>query len=41
MNLSDKIYETLKELISLPSVSGTKNESIASEKIYDMLSNMT
>lgn len=41
MNLSNKIYETLDELVSLPSISGTKDESIASEKIYDMLSNMT
>ncbi|AKA71116.1 M20/M25/M40 family metallo-hydrolase [Clostridium scatologenes] len=41
MNLSDKIYETLDELVSLPSVSGTKDESIASEKIYNMLSSMT
>ncbi|NMM61595.1 M20/M25/M40 family metallo-hydrolase [Clostridium sp. P21] len=40
MKFSDKIYETLKELVAVPSVSGTEKENLASEKIYDMLSNM-
>lgn len=40
MKLQDKIYNTLKELVAVPSISGTENENIASDKIYDMLSNM-
>lgn len=40
MDLKDNIYNTLKQLVSIPSVSGTKGECIISKKIYDMLSNM-
>ncbi len=40
MKLQDKIYNTLKELVTIPSISGTESENMASEKIYDMLSNM-
>lgn len=40
MNLQDKIYNTLKEIVAIPSVSGTEGENLISEKIYDILSEM-
>ena len=40
MNLQDKIYNTLKEIVAIPSVSGTEGENLISEKIYDILSDM-
>lgn len=37
MNLKDNIYNTLKELVAVPSISGTEGENIISKKIYNML----
>ncbi len=38
MTLSDKVYNTLKELVAAPGVSGTESENLTSEKIYSILS---
>lgn len=40
MSLQDRIYNTLKKLVAIPSVSGTKVENLVSEKIYEILSEM-
>ncbi|MTK10914.1 MAG: M20/M25/M40 family metallo-hydrolase, partial [Clostridiaceae bacterium] len=38
MTLNDKVYNTLKELVTAPGVSGTESENLTSEKIYSILS---
>lgn len=40
MNLKERIYDTLKELVISPGISGTESENITSQKIYDILSDM-
>ncbi|MBV7271557.1 M20/M25/M40 family metallo-hydrolase [Clostridium sp. PL3] len=40
MTLSEKIYDTLEKLVSIPGISGTESENLTSEKIYCMLSEM-
>ena len=40
MNLKERIYDTLKELVAVPGVSGTESENITSQKIYDIVSEM-
>jgi arginine utilization protein RocB len=37
MALKDKIYETLKQLVAVPSISGTFGERLAAEKIFEMI----
>lgn len=34
---SEKIYSNLKELVAVPSISGTEDEVLAADKIYEML----
>lgn len=41
MDLQDKIYSTLKQLVGVPSVSGTEGENLISQKIYNILSDMS
>ncbi|KZL90739.1 M20/M25/M40 family metallo-hydrolase [Clostridium magnum] len=38
MSLQNNIYSTLKQLVAVPSVTGTEGENIICEKIYDVLS---
>lgn len=38
MTLSDKIYDTMEKLVSIPGISGTESENLAAKKIYEMLS---
>ena len=40
MDLQHNIYKTLKQLVAIPSVSGTQGENKVSKKIYDILSKM-
>ncbi|MBP1743548.1 MAG: peptidase [Firmicutes bacterium] len=40
MELKDKIYVTLKQLVAVPSISGTVGEKHAAEKIYEMIGDM-
>jgi len=37
MALKDKIYETLKQLVAVPSISSTEGEKRAAEKIYEII----
>lgn len=41
MILQEKIYNTLKELVSVPSVSGTEGEKLISQKIHNVLSEIS
>lgn len=38
MSLQNNIYSTLKQLVAVPSVTGTEGENIICDKIYDILS---
>lgn len=40
MSMKDKVYETLKQLVSVPSISGTEGEKRAAEKIFEMIAEM-
>ncbi len=40
LELKDKIYVTLKQLVAVPSISGTVGEKHAAEKIYEMIGEM-
>lgn len=40
MKFEDSIYKTLKRLVYVPSISGTESESLAAEKIFEILMEM-